>query len=86
MWNEDIQNCFSARCRQQLYGTYCTFFRYKFQNNLTWPSNTAGISLDSRLEYSQITHKYAKVSPYTWFLCWKLPIESDFIHFICHFH
>ena len=30
IWNEDIQNCFSARCRQQLYGTYCTFFRYKF--------------------------------------------------------
>ena len=27
IWNEDIQNCFSARCRQQLYGTYCTFFR-----------------------------------------------------------
>ena len=26
IWNEDIQNCFSARCRQQLYGTYCTFF------------------------------------------------------------
>ena len=30
IWNEDIQNCFSARCRQQLCGTYCTFFRYKF--------------------------------------------------------
>ena len=28
--NEDVQKCFSARCRQQLYGTYCTFFRYKF--------------------------------------------------------
>ena len=62
----------------------------QFQNNLnlTWPSNTAGISLDSRLEYmcSKITHRYAKVSPFTWFLCWKLPIETDFIHFICHFH
>ena len=34
----------------------------QFQNNLnlTWPSNTAGISLDSRLEYSKITHRYAK--------------------------
>ena len=58
----------------------------QFQNNLTWPSNTARISLDSRLEYSKITHRYAKVSPFTWFLCWKLPIDTDFIHFICHFH
>ena len=50
----------------------------QFQNNLklTWPSNTAGISLDSRLEYSKITHSYAKVSPFTWFLCWKLPIDK----------
>ena len=31
-----------------------------FQNNPTWPdSNTAGISLDSRLKYSTITHRYA---------------------------
>ena len=52
----------------------------------TWPSNTVGISLDSRLEHSKITHRYAKVSPFTWFLCWKLPIDTDFIHFICHFH
>ena len=60
----------------------------QFQNNLnlTWPSNTAGISLDSRLEYSKITHRYAKVSPFTWFFCWKLPIDTDFIHCICHFH
>ena len=58
----------------------------QFQNNLTWPSNTAGISLDSRLEYSKITHRYAKISPFTWFLCWKLPIDTDSIHFICHFH
>ena len=60
----------------------------QFQNNLnlTWPSNTAGISLDSRLEYSKITHRYAKVSLFTWFLCLKLPIDTDFIHFICHFH
>ena len=35
-----------------------------FQNNLTLPnSNTAGISLDSRLKYSKITHRYAKDSP-----------------------
>ena len=58
----------------------------QFQNNLTWPSNTAWISVDSRLEYSKITHRYAKVSPFTWFFCWKLPIDTDFIHFICHFH
>ena len=32
-----------------------------FQNNLTWHnSNTARISLDSRLKYSKITHRYAK--------------------------
>ena len=54
-----------------------------FQNNLTWPnSNNAGIGLDSRLKYSKITHRYAKDSPFTWFLCWKLPIDTDFIHFI----
>ena len=40
-----------------------------FQNNLTWPnSNTAGLSLDSRLKYSKFTHRYAKDSPFTWFL------------------
>ena len=41
----------------------------QFQNNLnlTWPSNTAGISLDSWLECSKITHRYAKVAPFTWF-------------------
>ena len=60
-------------------------WRNQFQNNLTWPSNTAGISLDLRLEYSKITHRYAKVSPFTWFLFWKLPIDTDFIHIICHF-
>ena len=59
-----------------------------FQNNLTWPNyNTSGISLDStRLKYSKITHKYAKDSPLTLFLYWKLPIDTDFIHFICQFH
>ena len=32
-----------------------------FQNNFTWPnSNTAGISLDSRLKYSKITHMCTK--------------------------
>ena len=32
-----------------------------FQNNLTWPnSNAAGISLDSRLKYNEITNRYAK--------------------------
>ena len=37
-----------------------------FQNNRTWPnSNTAGISLDSRLKYNTITHSYAKNSPFT---------------------
>ena len=40
-----------------------------FQNKLTWPnSNTAGISLDYRLTHSKITHRYAKNSPFTWFL------------------
>ena len=35
--------------------------RTNFQNNLSWPnSNTAGISLDYRLQYSKITHRYAK--------------------------
>ena len=59
-----------------------------FQNTLTWPnSNTAGISLNSRLKYSKITHRYAaKNSPFTWFLYWKLPTDTDFIHFICQFH
>ena len=58
-----------------------------FLNNLTWPnSNSAGISLDSRLRYSKITHRYAKDSPFTWFLYWKLPIDTDFIHVICQFH
>ena len=49
----------------------------QFQNNLnlTWLSETTGISLDSRLECSKITHRYAKVSPFTWYLvlktsCW----------------
>ena len=57
-----------------------------FQNNLTWPnSNTAGISLDSRPKCNKITHRYAKNSPDTWFLYWKLPIDTDFIHFICQF-
>ena len=54
------------------------------QPDLTF--NTPGISLDPWLEYSKITHRYAKVSPFTWFLCWKLPIDTDSIHFICHFH
>ena len=27
-----------------------------------------------------------KNSPFTWFLYWKLPIDTDFIHFICQFH
>ena len=58
-----------------------------FQNNLTWPnSNTAGISLDSMLKYSKITHRYEKDSPFTWFLYWKLPTNTDLIHSICQFH
>ena len=27
-----------------------------------------------------------KNSPFTWLLYWKLPIDTDFIHFICQFH
>ena len=54
----------------------------------TWPySNTAGISLDSRLKCSKITHRYAKKpSPFTWFLYWKLPTDTDFTDFFCQFH
>ena len=58
--------------------------RINVQNNLT--SNTAGISQDSRLKYNKITHRYAKDSPFTWFLYWKPPIDTDFIHFIGQFH
>ena len=43
-------------------------------------------SVDSWLRYSKITHRYAKNSPFTWFLYLKLPIDTDFIHFICQFH
>ena len=59
-----------------------------FQNNLTWPnSKTPGTSLDSRLKYSKITHRYAKkTSQFVWFLCWKLPADTDFIHFVCQFN
>ena len=56
----------------------------KFQNNQT--SYIPEISPDSVLKYSKITHRYAKHSLFTWFLCWKLPIDTDFIHFICQFH
>ena len=58
------------------------------QNNLTWPnSSTAGISLDSRLNTSKITHRLQKKpNPFTLFLYWKLPTDTDFIHFICQFH
>ena len=58
-----------------------------FQNNLTWlDSNIAGISLYSRLKYSQMSHRYAKNSQFIWFLYWKRPIDIDFIHFICQLH
>ena len=41
-----------------------------FQNNLTGPnSNTAGISLDSRLEYSKITHRYSKTTRHSLSSC-----------------
>ena len=43
-------------------------------------------SVDSWLRYSKITHRYAKDSPFTWFLYLKLPIDTDFIHYICQFH
>ena len=68
-------NCLENTLTLQ-FDSYVTAIRYwpnQFQNNLnlTWPSNTAGISLDSWLEYSKITHRYAKVAPFTWFLCWN---------------
>ena len=43
-------------------------------------------SVDSWLRYSKITHRYAKDSPFTWFLYLKLPIDTDVIHSICQFH
>ena len=53
-----------------------------WQNNLTWHnSNTAGISLDSRLKYGKITHRYAKHSPFTWLLYWKSPTYINFYLF-----
>ena len=58
-----------------------------FQNNLTWPnSNTSGNSVDCRLKYSKNTHRYAKDSPFTCFLYWKIPIDTDFIGWICQVH
>ena len=58
-----------------------------FQNHLNWPNSiTAGINLDSRLKYSKITHRYAKNSPFTSFLYWKLPNDTYFIRFICQFN
>ena len=83
-----MHNCLENTPKLQFdsYVTAIKFWPNQFQNILNWPSNTAEISLNSRLEYSKITHRYATVSPFTWFLCWKLPIDTDFIHFICHFH
>ena len=43
-------------------------------------------SLDSWLKYSKTAHRYAKNSPFSWFLYLKLPIDTDFIHFISQFH
>ena len=51
-----------------------------FQNNLTWPNpNPAGISLDSRVKNSKITHRYAVDSPFTWFLHGKPPIDTGIV-------
>ena len=45
----------------QLCGSCQILNPINYQNNLTWPnSNTAGVSLDFRLKYSKITHRYAK--------------------------
>ena len=54
-------NCLENTLKLQFdsYVTAVNSWPNQFQNNLTWPSNTAGISLDSRLEYSKITHRYA---------------------------
>ena len=43
-------------------------------------------SLDYWLKYNKITRRYANNSPISWFLYLKLPIDTDFIHFICQFH
>ena len=56
-----------------------------FHNKPTWPTLLES-SLDSWLKYSKITHRYAKNFPFSWCLNLKLPIDTDFIHFICQFH
>ena len=49
-----LQFLFSNSC-----DSYQILDLINFQNDLTWPNtNTAGISLDSRLKYSKITHRY----------------------------
>ena len=58
----------------------------KFKTNWLDIIPTLLESSESWLRYSKITHRYAKDSPFTWFLYLKLPIDTDFIHSICQFH
>ena len=79
-------NCLQNTLKLQ-YDSYVTAVKFLTKSISKQPDLTfqhCWNSLDSRLEYNKITHRYAKVSPFTWFLCWKLPIDTDFIHFICH--
>ena len=58
----------------------------KFKTNWLDQIPTLLESSESWLRYGKITHRYAKDSPFTWFLYLKLPIDTDFIHSICQFH
>ena len=84
-----ILNCMENNLKLQ-FDSYVTAVKFLtlliFKTTWRLNPNTAGTSLDSRLKYSKITHRYAKDSPFTWFLYWKLPFDTDFIHFICQFH
>ena len=68
-----------------LFDSCVTYVKFK-TNWLDQITTLLESSVDSRLKYSKITHRYAKNCPFTWFLYLKLPIDTDFIHFICQFH
>ena len=58
-----------------------------FQNNLTWPnSDTVGVEGLGWNTVKLLFGMQKNPSLFTWFLYWKLPVDRDVIHFICHFH